>query len=197
MARQTIAVDVDDVLADHVEAFVAWSNDKYGTDFTVDSYVDYWPELWSISHDQAEERAILFHKERHHRHFVNKSSALPVLKQLQKEYDLVVVTARRESIINDSKEWLSKYYPDIFQDVRFVPIWEKDNTVTKAAICQEVGASYLIDDMLRHCISAAEVGIECLLFGDYNWNKHDALPRGITRVSDWQVIQEYFDAKRA
>jgi 5'(3')-deoxyribonucleotidase len=193
--RPIIAVDVDDVLAYHAEAFLEWSNNKYGTNLTIEDYTDHWSELWSITHEQSEERAIIFHKERQHRHFKPNEDALDVLLHLKKMYDLVIVTARRQEVVKDSKEWLKKYYPNIFTDVRFVPIWEEDRKATKAAICNELGASFLIDDMPRHCNLAAEEGITALLFGNFRWNRHEKLSDGVIKVKNWAEIKQFFDEK--
>ena len=194
--RQIIAVDVDDVLAHHVEAFLEWSNNKYGTSFTIEDYTDHWTDLWSLSHEETEKRALLFHMERQHRHFKPRKDALEVLEYLNKDYDLVIITARRREVIDDSKEWLDEHFPDIFTDVRFVPIWEDDRKATKAAICREIGATYLIDDMVRHCNLAAEGNVQALLFGDYKWNRNEILSDGVIKVNDWQGIKRFFDDER-
>lgn len=191
----TIAIDVDDTLADHAEAFVAWSNEKYGTLLTVEDYHDHWSLLWSVDHDETARRAEIFHQTGAHRRFVVKADSVEVLRRLSKRYRLVVVTARRQLVVQDSLEWIQEYYEGIFSDVRFVPIWEADNTVTKADICRELGAQYLIDDLMRHCSLAAEAGITALLFGDYAWNRHEQLPPDITRVRDWKAVEEFFDGR--
>lgn len=73
-------------------------------------------------------------------------------------------------------------------------VWSRDQKATKAAICTSIGASYLIDDNLEHCALAAESGLDCLLFGEYGWNKAEILPKGVTRVKDWHAVLEYFNA---
>ena len=45
MGRKVIAIDLDDVLAAHVESFVAFSNERYGTSLQVDDYSDHWAGL--------------------------------------------------------------------------------------------------------------------------------------------------------
>ena len=196
-ARQIIAVDVDDVLAHHAEDLLRWGNKKYGTNFTIDEYTDHWAEIWSLTRDEIEEMALLFHQSGSHRKFKPHKDALEVLTVLKKSYDLVVVTARRREIIKDSQEWLDEHYPDIFKDVRFVPIWEGDRTATKAAICLEIGAAYLIDDLPKHCNLAAEAGVKCLLFGDYTWSRYEKLHQNVHKVADWQEVKEFFDAKQS
>ena len=97
--------------------------------------------------------------------------------------------------VEPTYEWVKKYFPGVFEGVHFVPIWETNNKVTKAEICQQIGADYLIDDLPRHCNLAAEVGIKALLFGDYSWNRNEEITEGVTRVKDWPAVVEYFDEK--
>lgn len=196
MKKPIIAVDIDDTLADHAEAFILWSNEKYGTGLTIDDYQDHWSKIWKIEQDETERRAVEFHDSKAHRSFAIKKDSKEVLERLSQSYDLVIVTARRQSVVQDSLEWIREYYGDIFKDVRFVPIWDKDNTLTKAAICKELGASFLIDDLLRHCEIASDEGIQALLFGDYKWNSSIELPENIVRVKNWSEIEKYFNERQ-
>jgi uncharacterized HAD superfamily protein len=40
MTRQSIAIDIDDVVVAHVDAFIEFSNKNYGTNYTIEDYVD-------------------------------------------------------------------------------------------------------------------------------------------------------------
>ena len=50
----------------------------------------------------------------------------------------------------------------------------------------------MIDDQPKHCLSAAECGVEALLFGNYRWNQLADLPDRVTRVQDWEEVERYF-----
>ena len=191
--RKTIAVDCDDVLADHAEDVVAWTNERFGTNLTIRDYTDHWTVMWQLDSDAVEARAVEYHSTGRHGTFTNKADSLDVLRWLAKDYDLVVVTARRKEIVQSSLEWIKASYPGIFKDVRFVPIWTPGNTVTKADICNEIGAEYLIDDLPKHCNIAAEAGIVSLVFGDYGWNRNEEIATGVHRVKDWQSVKEFFE----
>lgn len=197
MSKQTIAVDVDEVLAPHAAEFVAYSNQKYGTNLTVDDYTEHWSAIWNSDYDTTAKRAKLFSVTvfPHLNHFEDADA---VLRKLSKKYNLVVVTARRSDVKDITTDWINAKYPGIFKDIHFAGIWDKidHSTVhaTKKEICQAVGADYLIDDQLKHCIGAAEAGIQALLFGDYAWNQAETLSSGVTRCVDWVAVEEYFDA---
>lgn len=195
MAKKTIAVDLDDVLAQHATAFVSFSNAYYGTNLNPEDYDDYWMNLWGeLPDEEIERRAAEFHIPETTLAYAKIEEAEPVLTRLRQDYDLVIVTARPKQIIPATYEWLNLHYEGVFGDVHFVPIWEPDNKTTKADICNEIGAEFLIDDVVKHCNIAAEGGITALLFGDYGWGKKETDPR-VTRVKDWQAVQEYFDGR--
>jgi 5'(3')-deoxyribonucleotidase len=195
-SKPVIAVDLDDVLAIHVEEFIAFSNKTFGTNLTIEEYNDHWGEMWQIDHEEAEKRAQLWRTPDRVANF-RKPDVDPsyVLEQLIKRFDLVIATAR-PSVWNDSTvEWVNKQYPNIFKDVRLVPVWTGVKRQTKAEVCHEIGARYLIDDLPDNCEIAATAGIECLLFGDYPWNRQAELVPGMTRVANWDAVLEYFDER--
>jgi 5'(3')-deoxyribonucleotidase len=193
MSRETIAIDVDDVLAAHIEAFVAHSNVMYGTNLTPEQYSEVWSEIWGVDHNTVEQRALEFHHPEIVGNFGVIKDAQEALEQLKVKRDLVIVTGRSKHIIDTTKDWLGKNFPGLFSDVHFVPIWEPDNKITKADICVDIGADYLVDDLIRHCNLAAQVGIKAVLFASHAWNQDEELHPDVTRVDNWQEVVEYFD----
>jgi 5'(3')-deoxyribonucleotidase len=200
-SKITIAIDVDDVLAANAEAFVEFSNKRWGTNLKVEDYDEHWAILWGVeenNHDEIEKRALEFlkHSTPIYKHFPDANESL---KKLAEKHKLVIVTSRRMAQSQDTLEWIEKFYPGIFDEIHFAGIWDKIHDdrikVTKAEFCRQVGADYLIDDQLKHCIAAADAGIKGLLFGDYSWNQADELPKDVTRVANWQEVLEYFDGR--
>lgn len=125
-----------------------------------------------------------------------------ILDKLKDSYDLVVVTSRLEEpeIVSRTTDWLTDYYQGVFKDIYYTAsvineLEVDDVHLSKAELCKNIKASYLIDDQVRHCFPAAESGIPSLLFGDYLWNKADVLPEGVVRVSDWQAVEDYFNGQ--
>lgn len=199
MARKIIAIDIDDVLSANAEGFIAYSNQHYGTNLKVEDYQEHWQELWDVDHQETERRARHFHTSGTALKYRRIDAAKLVLTDLAKEYRLIVTTSRRKEMIPDTIAWLDEYFSGIFEDVRFSGVWdtidENSHLATKVDLCQEIGANFLIDDQLKHCVAAAQAGIEALLFGDYPWNQIDKLPKGVTRVADWQEVKRYFDGR--
>jgi uncharacterized HAD superfamily protein len=196
MTRQAIAIDIDDVIADQAEAFIAYSNEKFKLSYTVDDYTEHWMELWNVDLDEVERRAREYHSSGIFLAFNHKPSALPVLKRLKTRYDLVLVTSRRAQVQEETLEWVNEHFPDIFTDVIFAGFYDKLDKgrwhLTKADICKEIDAQFLIDDQLKHCIGAAEAGIQTILFGDYPWNQLGELPKNVSRCKDWDEVEKYF-----
>lgn len=196
MSKKVIAIDIDDVLAAHAEAFIAFTNNKWGTNLTVEDYDEHWSKVWEVDHDETMRRADEFHASgeiARYRHF---EQAEPVLKDLSERFDLVIVTSRQRMIAKETEEWINAKFPGIFSKIHHSGLWddrkEGAHVLTKADVCRELGVSYLIDDQTKHCFAVAELGIKTVLFGDYSWNRADELPENVTRCHDWQAVNEYF-----
>lgn len=201
MTMQTIAIDADDTLFDENTAVRVFHNQKYGTQHTAEDYLipgqygAFWEHLWQTDAKETLRRYEEFieHKLKHN--LPPLPGAISVLKELKKDYQLVVVTSRDARGQDITQEALADHYPDIFSAVHFVYRWGGNEKATKANICKDIGADYLIDDSYEHCKLAAEAGVVSLLFGTYGWNRMQKLLPGMTRVKDWSEVLEYFYGK--
>lgn len=195
---QTIAIDIDDVLADNARGFVEFSNQRWGTNLVADQYDEHWAKIWQVDNDETERRANVFHESGVLKTYRHDDSALPVLRRLSKDFRLVVITSRRSQTKGDTVAWIHQHYPDVFTDetIHFAGLWDNVNdqsiTLTKASLVDTLGVDYLIDDQLKHCLAVAASGRQALLFGDYAWNRADSLPNGVARVANWRAVEEYF-----
>ena len=200
MSKKIIAIDADDTLFDENTAVRLFHNQEYGTAHTAEDYQvpgefhSYFATVWGVDQAEADRRYEEFVQWKLEHVLPPQPGALEVLRSLQSRYDFVVVTMRDEQSVAITHESLVKHYPDIFKDVHFVPLWGGTDTATKAKICNEIGAEYLIDDGFHHCELAAEAGIQGLLFGEYGWSSDMVLKPGMSRVKDWGAVREYFDA---
>ena len=196
LRKQTIAIDLDDVLASSAQGFVAFSNKKWGTNLTVEDFTEQWGVMWGVDIDEERRRAGDVYDARIIRKFSSVDRAKPVLQKLSEDYHLIVMTSRVNRMKEDTFEWLDTHYKGIFDDVHFSGFYDKitksSHSYTKAEICREIGSDYLIDDQIKHCFAAAKAGIESLLFGNFSWNQYEELPSRVTRVRDWNEIGEYF-----
>lgn len=199
--RQTIAVDIDDVLAASAPGFAEYSNRRWGSNVSAADYDEDWSKFWGISLAEAVVRAEEWHNSDAVREYTSIEHARPVLNTLKERFDLVVVTSRRIVLKAATDNWLEENFPGMFSDIHYAGIWDTDGDLTEALhatktdVCKAVGADYLIDDQLKHCIAAGNAGIGALLFGDYTWNRNDeALSDGVQRVSSWRDVEAFFAA---
>lgn len=198
--KQTIAVDIDDVLAANAQAFVAYGNKHWGTNLAIDDYDEHWGRMWRLDEAALREFGDAYHASGEIGRLAHFEAALPVLKKLSLRYRLVITTSRRIVVKDETLAWIDTYFAGIFDEVRFAGFFD-DNTAyrhsaTKAELAKEIGASYIIDDQLKHCLAAADAGVTALLFGNYPWNQvKETLPSNVIRVADWLAMQEYFDGK--
>lgn len=197
-AKPVIAVDVDEVLSASAEGFVAYSNDKWGTNLTVEDYDEHWSKMWQITEEETNERWKVYNNERVISTYGAFLEALEVLQKLAENYELVVATSRPRVLNADTKAWIDNNFPGVFSNIYHSGIYDDGEStdshkMSKADMCLEIGADYLIDDQPKHCEGVAKVGIKAILFGEYPWNRSVVLPEGVTRCRDWKAVLEYFN----
>lgn len=188
MSKETVALDIDDVVVKHVEGFLKWTNKTYGTKLNIQDYSEAWYELWGIPKEEEEGRKKLFFTDEIVGAFEEVEGAREGLIALAATKRIIGVTSRRESLRDITSTVLEAMAPGTVEDVVFATYFVDGLkfTKSKAEICPELGASWLIDDHLKHCRAVAAVGVNAVLFGDYPWNACDEdLPGNITRASDW------------
>lgn len=199
MSKSVIAVDVDDVLAVENEAVRRFANAAFGHQHTSEDYLkpgEYWGYWEMVQGVNKEEGA------RRYGEYLNSGlkgqlevmpGSLEVLTELKRRYDLIIVTSREAHLVDITQVWLTEHFPAVFRDVAFVAVWTGEVKGSKAEVCKQLGAKYLIDDNPGHLKLAAEAGIKGVLFGTYGWSSGVDLPSGTVRVGNWHEVKEYFD----
>lgn len=199
--KPVIAVDLDDVLAINVPAFVEFSNKKWGMNLTLEKYEENWMKTWGVDWDGLAERTEVI-KNEFWQTLQHVDEALPVLKNLSETYKLVIATSRRREVSQVTKDWINEHFGGLFKEIHHAGIFD-DYTghadyhnraikATKAELCKQIGADYLIDDHPKHCLGANAVGVKAILFGNYPWNRNIEIPQEIIRLQNWAEIKEYF-----
>ncbi len=155
--------------------------------------------MWQIDEQETAARAREFHASGIINNYRHYDEALPVLERLSRDYQLVVATSRNSSINMETIAWIQKHYAGIFTEIYFSGIYDdfdkldSAHLATKAGLLQKIGASYLIDDQIKHCNSAVEKGLQAILFGNYPWSNTHAMHSGVTHCADWAAVGEFFD----
>jgi uncharacterized HAD superfamily protein len=200
--RQTIAVDLDDVLGNEKEAVRLFINERFGFNHTPEDYLvdgeywGYWESVWGQDTEKGEEMHQAYidagAKGRHE----PVTGAFEAIEKLKRKFNLIIITSRGDKHVQITKVWLQNHFPDVFKRVEFIPLWGERKVITKAYIAKQLGAEFLIDDNYEHCEQAVEAGLETILFGTYGWNRrYRHLPSGMTRCDNWAEVLEYFDGK--
>jgi hypothetical protein len=114
------------------------------------------------------------------------------LKKLQKDYDLVLVTARPSFTKKVTLQALKEHFPDIFSSVYLTNAFSKSGRKKlKSEVCLEVGAKLLIDDALHNAEDCAEKGIPVVLFRR-PWNQivtnSDLKGKSIFPAKNWDEV---------
>ncbi len=195
MGKPIIAIDVDDVLLPHFEGLIAWYNAEYGTNLTTANNhpVDITP--WGASSiDEAVKRVHSYFETEAFKNEKPYDATGPALDELDKNYELFIITGRDEVIEDTTRDWLQTYFPDVFKEVHFTSQYSLvGKSRSKAEVTALLNADYFIDDNLPAVTEVAASGVPSLLFGDYPWNETDSLPGNVTRVADWPAVLKYFD----
>ena len=189
-SKPILAIDLDDVLAPLIQDFCDYLNHKYGTNIQIGPGFSYFgvEKLIGIS---AEELVVrleeYFESDIYHR-VEPFEGAIDALSDLSRKYDLILITARPDTVRNVSERWLESHFPETFKHTHFVGL-SKDSP-TKLSVMDRYDAVGLIDDNLHNIEDVAAAGKKAILFGDYHWNQIHKLPAGVVRARDWEEVLE-------
>jgi uncharacterized HAD superfamily protein len=197
--RPIIALDIDDVLSRTAETIIEYGNEHWDYGHTLEDFNERVAAMWQVDQDEAERRWAQYMTSGNMERYDVIADAKEVLAKLQKHYRIIAVTSRRESLMGITREWINSNYTGLIESVVSSKIYGEGRAdahqLTKAAVLQEMDAAYLIDDQPKHCLGAAEVNVQAVLFGDYPWNRALELPASVSRCKDWQAVWEYFDGR--
>lgn len=199
MSRETIAIDIDDVIADTTETLRHFVNQRTGLNLSKDSYLisaPYWGYYDKVWQNHGIEDPTIF-SNFHDSLRINQDDVFPVVgakegvQHLQKSFDLLAITSRDLTMEKATMEWMNRYFRDVFNEVVFLGHISVA-TESKGEVCKRLGAKWLIDDNPTHCLTAIKAGIWAVLFGKYGWQEEE-LPADIVRCIDWKAVDEFFD----
>jgi hypothetical protein len=109
--------------------------------------------------------------------------AFEAIKALSERYRIDVVTAREQSMREDTARYLVEHFGEGETTGLTCVGWGGKDWVLR-----QLGSSAFIDDSRWNIQDAVRVGVETsILFGDYAWNS-DEVPHGATRCVDWAGV---------
>ena len=119
MSKKTIAIDIDDVIAAESAFIIEFSNKHWGHNLTTDDYDEHWQEMWGVSHEELLRRAEILHQPGVQTSYELIDGAESALHALARTYNVVALTSRRDSIKDETIEWLERVFDGVFSDYYF------------------------------------------------------------------------------
>lgn len=198
--KPIIAVDIDDVIIETARLLTDRYNEQYGTGVALKDFYGDDLKLWKApDHDTLIHRFNSYFETDEYQNSSPAQETIDALRRLNERFELHIVTGRPDHYEAATLRYLERHAPDLFKTVIFSNMFKLSNsknpTRGKGEICVEIGASYLIDDHIKHIESAAAAGVTGLLFGDFPWSHGKELPPDAVRVADWAAVLEYFDGR--
>lgn len=192
---------MDEVFFPFAAHFAEHHNQQHGTNLTYVDITSY--NFEDIIGEDILETVKRVHAatEVDHSHIDPIEGSPDAVRQLEKQFDLVIVTARDPKHEEQTLDWLERHYRDVFSDVIHVGhIGAVEKPIKKVEICRQLAAIALIDDSPKHIEEVANAGIEGVLFGNYAWNQdkefeNGVLPERVTRQANWPAVLEHFDVR--
>lgn len=200
MKKATIAIDIDDVLAEGTNSLIASANARYGLSLSPEDYhavggdfKGYYERVWmthgvdsivsysELAAEMAEDQS----------HIPLLAGAEFAIHQLAKRFHIVFITARPESWEISTRRWFAQHLAADDIDLYFAGSHHNEMALSKGQQAKKLGATLLIDDNVANCQSALDEGIDVILFGDYGWQR-DA-PKTMKRCKGWPEVLEYLD----
>lgn len=191
--KPVLAIDFDDVLFPFMDQFVPHYNTTYDANFEMDDYHTFeFHEVWGGDSKRAFDCVRTFFHEPHIG-IAPVEGAVPAVERLCEIFELVIVTARDETLRSNTQEWIDDVFPGCFRELFLCNSYvlnPSERRHTKVEVVEEVNAVALVDDSLRNTSQVGATGRRAMLFGNYPWNRTDELPHGVTRYPNWPEIVE-------
>ena len=173
--KKSIAIDMDQVLADFYSKLCVTYNENFGTSFTKEEF------LLTTQHDLSREEgkklfALLNEPDFFRDLEVLDQDAIEVVKELQEHYEIYIATAAMDvpGSFNAKYDWLMEHMPFL-----------KTQNIVFCGNKAVIHTDYLIDDSPRQLAVFKGTGI--LYSMPYNMAEE-----GYKRVHNWQEIKAYF-----
>jgi len=197
--KPTIAIDIDDVIADSTDALRVLVNERTGATLTCQQYIDVGGEYWGYyervwqSHGLTEVSYRDIETE-----LIADQSRVPLLAgaefaihRLAERFHIIFITARPKAWEQQTRRWFALHFGGEDIELYFCESYIDSKAKTKGQLCKDLGAQWLIDDNVSHCRSAIDQGIRAVRFGQYGWQTD--IPAELIRCNDWPAVLEVID----
>lgn len=182
-----IAVDIDEVLCPFLESFIPFAHKELGTNYKLEDF-----ETYNL--EQVIDRPVLeiinavraFYRDKLE-NLPSFADALPTLRLIGEEHELIVLTSRHHEAIEKTPDWINKHFPDVFREIVFSSNPAIDSKKTKAMICKELQVDVLIEDDPRHIEVCIQEKVRVIM-PQKLWNK-TVDTNSVIAVKNWEEIE--------
>jgi hypothetical protein len=197
--KPILAIDIDEVLAQFIPTLAVFHNEVHGTNYTAESFVSYeFHRIWGGSVLECNAKVDAFFESKYFKEdIIPVPGAKESLLILKEDFELHIVTARQHKYETQTREWIQKYFPNIFTTFNFGNHYSTEGkSRSKSQMCNEIGAIMLVDDSALYAQQCSLNGIPVILFGDYAWNRdftiedNSELSKLVTRAFDWDIAMK-------
>lgn len=186
MKKLVIAVDCDDVLVPSTKKIVDMYNQKFGTQVTYErAHSSNNPE-WQTDKDTAESRIHDIQLTKEYASTAPFDDAVEACKKLSRHHELRMLTARPEKILHITSQMVDEHFSWVFDQLEHIGMG-----AGKGEYCQSMKADVIIDDNLKHLVSAKDCGVpHLIMFGDYPWSEKDNIPDYVVQCENWAEVEK-------
>jgi 5'(3')-deoxyribonucleotidase len=200
--KKIIAIDIDDTLTESRNGVRKLANRKLDLELPIEAYSvsgEYWgyyERVWAEHGIKDQLNASELYRELHTDQTLTPllPGAEYAIKQLLNSFEIVLITSRDKMWKTHTEDWLKEQFGNLAPELYFCESHANSSSETKGQICKKVGAQWLIDDNVDHCLGALELQVEPILFGEYGW--HHKKPAGLKNLLSWPEVLEYFESVR-
>ncbi|MES2825451.1 MAG: 5'-3'-deoxyribonucleotidase [Pseudomonadota bacterium] len=171
--RKSIAIDMDDTVADTLQRHISWYKNEFGISLTKDNMRG--KKIYDVVQKEHLSRVRSFpHNPEFFRDLEAIENSVAVIHELSKTYEIYFASAAMEypSSFTAKYEWLKKHFPFI-NDMNFIFCGYKGM----------LNCDYLIDDSSRHIDAFKGKGL--LFTSESNINE-----TGYQRINNWLDAKE-------
>jgi 5'(3')-deoxyribonucleotidase len=198
MRKPTIAIDIDDVVAEGTNALIDSINKQHNTTLTPSDYHNvggdfngYYERVWNAhglagvaKYDDVAKEMIADQS-----HVPLLADAEFAISELAKQFHVIFITARPPEWEVATRQWFSQHLGSNEIELYFAGNYHDTTALTKGELAVQLNAELLIDDNIKNCQSALDNNLKAILFGNYGWQNE--APTDMIRCEGWPAVLEY------
>lgn len=186
--KMRIGIDIDEVLASHMEKLNEFYHKKTGKKYKEKDYHTYnWWEVWNITKDQAIKIDNEFKKSNFFKEILPVEGSIHSLKLLNQNNEVFIITSRPNETKEITLDWFFEHFNLKIPLIHSGDFW--GSSKSKSEICQELGINVMIEDNPNYALDCAEKGIRVFLL-DKPWNSAYPEHEKIIKVKNWEEVLE-------